>query len=123
MKKSMFVMKFLLLAFFSLYPFLQVKASTPKSVTCTRTEYREEYIPGTKSSPGYVRNYEIDVEIPCGGEKAKNIDDNDCSEGSVIGGLLGAGIALSSSRGKDRFWAVPAGGTAGALLGCQVDGG
>ena len=116
-------MKFFLLAFFGLYPFLQVKASTPKSVTCTRTEYREEYIPGTKSSPGYVRNYEIDIEIPCGGEKAKNIDDNDCSEGSVIGGLLGAGLALSSSRGKDRFWAVPAGGTAGALIGCQVDGG
>tara|TARA_A100000164_G_scaffold306255_1_gene282678 strand:+ start:222 stop:416 length:195 start_codon:yes stop_codon:yes gene_type:complete len=44
-------------------------------------------------------------------------------KGSVIGGLLGAGIALSSSRGKDRFWAVPAGGTAGALIGCQVDGG
>ena len=116
-------MKLFLLAFFSLYPFLQVNASTPKYVTCTRTEYREEYIPGTKSNPGYVRNYEIDVEIPCGGEKAKNIDNNDCSEGSVIGGLLGAGIALSSSRGKDRFWAVPAGGTAGALLGCQVDGG
>ncbi|MDC3084031.1 glycine zipper 2TM domain-containing protein [Prochlorococcus sp. AH-716-N14] len=117
-------MKFILLAFFSLYPFLQVKSSTPKSVTCTRTEYREEYIPGTgPSNPGYVKNYEIDVEVPCGGEKAKNIDDNDCSEGSVIGGLLGAGIALSSSRGKDRFWAVPAGGTAGALIGCQVDGG
>ena len=116
-------MKFFLLALFSFYPLLEVKASIPKSVTCTRTEYREEYIPGTKSNPGYVRNYEIDVEIPCGGEKAKNIDDNDCSEGSVIGGLLGAGIALSSSRGKDRFWAVPAGGTAGALIGCQVDGG
>jgi len=55
--------------------------------------------------------------------QAEKIDDNDCSEGTVIGGLLGAGIALSSSRGKDRFWAVPAGGTAGALIGCQVDGG
>ena len=116
-------MKFFLLALFSLYPFHQVNASTPKSVTCTRTEYREEYIPGTKSNPGYVRNYEIDVEIPCNGEKAKKIDENDCSEGSLIGGLLGAGIGLSSSRGKDRFWAVPAAGTAGALLGCQVDGG
>ena len=72
---------------------------------------------------GYVKSWVEDVEIPCGGESAKNVDDNDCSEGSVIGGLLGAGIALSSSRGKDRFWAVPAGGTAGALLGCQVDGG
>ena len=58
-----------------------------------------------------------------GGEKAQKIDNNDCSEGSVIGGLIGAGIALSSTRGKDRFWAVPAGGTAGALIGCQVDGG
>ena len=100
-----------------------MKASTPKSVTCTRTEYREEYIPGTKSSPGYVKSYEIDVVIPCEGERAQKIDENDCSEGSVIGGILGAGIALSSSRGKDRFWAVPAGGTAGALIGCQVDGG
>ena len=116
-------MKFLLLTLFTLFPIVNVNASTPKSVTCTRTEYREEYIPGTKSSPGYVKSYEIDVEIPCGGEKAQNIDDNDCKEGTVIGGLLGAGIALSSSRGKDRFWAVPAGGTAGALIGCQVDGG
>ena len=93
------------------------------SRTCTRNEYREEYIPGTKSNPGYVSNYEIDVEIPCGGSQAEKIDNNDCSEGSVIGGLLGAGLAISSSRGKDRWWAVPAGGTAGALLGCQVDGG
>ena len=116
-------MKVILLAIFSLIPFQQLLASPPKSVTCTRTEYREEYIPGTKSNPGYVRNYEVDVEIPCGGAQSQNTDDNDCSEGSVIGGLLGAGLAISSSRGKDRWWAIPAGGTAGALIGCQVDGG
>ena len=116
-------MKFVLLTVLSLMPFQQIFASTPKSVTCTRTEYREEYIPGTKSNPGYVRNYEVDVEIPCGGSQSKNTDVNDCSEGSVIGGLLGAGLAISSSRGKDRWWAIPAGGTAGALIGCQVDGG
>ena len=118
-------MKFYYLALlFCFSPIFQVNATTPKSVTCTRTEYREEYIPGTKSNPGYVKSYEVDVVIPCGGQnKAEKIDDNDCSEGSVIGGILGAGIALSSSRGKDRFWAVPAGGPAGALIGCQVDGG
>ena len=116
-------MKFFLLVILGFYPFFQVKASTPKSVTCTRTEYREEYIPGTKSSPGYVRNYEVDVEIPCGGNNAQKIDDNDCTEGSVIGGILGAGITMAGTRGKDRWWAVPAGGTAGALIGCQVDGG
>ena len=117
-------MRYLFLSLlFCLSPLPQLKASSPKYVTCTRTEYREEYIPGTKSNPGYVRSYEVDVEIPCDGKGAAKIDDNDCREGSVIGGILGAGIALSSSRGKDRFWAVPAGGTAGALIGCQVDGG
>ena len=116
-------MKAILLTIFTLMPFQQLLASTPKSVTCTRTEYREEYIPGTKLNPGYVRNYEVEVEIPCGGSQAQNADTNDCSEGSVIGGILGAGLAISSSRGKDRWWAIPAGGTAGALIGCQVDGG
>jgi hypothetical protein len=107
---------FYLALLFCLSPIHQVSATTPKSVTCTRTEYREEYIPGTKTSPGYVKSYEVDVEIPCAGHsKVEKIDNNDC--------LLGAGIALSSSKGKDRFWAVPAGGTAGALIGCQVDGG
>ena len=70
-----------------------------------------------------MKSYEVDVEIPCDGKGSSKVDNNDCKEGSVIGGILGAGIALSSSRGKDRFWAVPAGGTAGALIGCQVDGG
>ena len=116
-------MKLLLFAIFFISPFLQAKASTPTAATCTRKEYREEYIPGTQSSPGYVKNYVVDIEIPCAGEKAQKVDDNDCSEGSVIGGLLGAGIALSSSRGKDRFWAVPAGGAAGALIGGQGAGG
>ena len=53
----------------------------------------------------------------------KNIDDNDCKEGSIIGGVLGAGLTMSSTNGKDRWWAVPLGATAGSLVGCQVDGG
>ena len=56
-------MKLLLFAIFFFSPLLQAKASTPKASTCTRKEYREEYIPGTQSSPGYVKNYEVDVEI------------------------------------------------------------
>ena len=116
-------MKFFFLTLLTLMPFQQILASTPKSLTCTGTEYREEYIPGTRSNPGYVRNYEVDVVIPCGRSQTEYIDNNDCKEGSIIGGLLGAGLAISSSRGKDRWWAIPAGGTAGALIGCQVDGG
>ena len=116
-------MKLILLTIFSLMPFQQILASNPKSVTCTRTEYREEYIPGTKSNPGYVKNYMIEVEVPCGNSQSESSDTNDCSEGSVIGGLLGAGLAITSSRGKDQWWAIPAGGTVGALIGCQIDGG
>ena len=74
-------MKFLyLVLLFCFPPVVQVNATTPKSVTCTRTEYREEYIPGTKSNPGYVKSYEVDVVIPCGGQsKAEKTDDNDLS--------------------------------------------
>ncbi len=52
-----------------------------------------------------------------------NKDENDCKEGSIIGGVLGAGLTMSSTRGKDRWWAVPLGATAGSLVGCQIDGG
>jgi outer membrane lipoprotein SlyB len=52
-----------------------------------------------------------------------NQDTNSCLEGSVIGGLLGAGLGAALSRGDGRWVGVPVGGAAGALLGCQVDGG
>ena len=35
------------------------------SSKCKRTEYYEEYIPGNRSNPGYVRSYEKMLEIPC----------------------------------------------------------
>ncbi|MGC6482198.1 MAG: glycine zipper 2TM domain-containing protein [Synechococcus sp.] len=50
-------------------------------------------------------------------------DTNSCIEGSVIGGLLGAGLGAVLSRGDGRWIGVPVGGATGALLGCQVDGG
>ena len=101
------------------------------SRTCTRNEYREEYVPGTQSSPGYVKSWTETIEVPCDSAGAttvrqavpQNVDTNDCSEGTLIGGLLGAGLATTGSRGKDRWWAIPAGGAAGAMLGCQIDGG
>ena len=55
--------------------------------------------------------------------KQNNKDENDCKEGSIIGGVLGAGLTMSSTKGKDRWWAVPLGATAGSLVGCQIDGG
>ena len=36
-----------------------------KSRTCYRSEYREEYIPGTEDDPGYVRSWKETIEVPC----------------------------------------------------------
>ena len=100
--------------------------------TCTRNEYREEYIPGTRKDPGYVKKWEETVEVPCPGNVSTNnnnefdnneFDNNDCSEGKIAGGILGAGFATAISRGKDRWWAIPAGLVGGSMVGCQIDGG
>ena len=103
-----------------------------KSRTCYRSEYREEYIPGTEDDPGYVRSWKETIEVPCNDDTAKGrviretvveYDDNDCSEGTVAGGLLGGGLAGFMSRGKDRWWAIPTGILGGAMIGCEIDGG
>ena len=117
--------------------------------TCFKSEYREEYIPGTEDNPGYVKSWKETVEVPCEttptynsdpnpnvGTRSsssgtyrrhvtvyENVDTNDCSEGTVAGGLLGGGLAGFGSRGKDRWWAIPAGIVGGAMVGCAMDGG
>ena len=97
------------------------------SRTCTRNEYREEYIPGTRKEPGYVKKWEETVEVPCPGVSTTNaekeFDNNDCSEGTIAGGILGGGLATAISRGKDRWWAIPAGVIGGSVVGCEIDGG
>ncbi len=107
---------------------------------CFRTEYTEEYVPGTSKFPGYVKTRREKVRIPCRGRRyvpnyAPNpryeeqhpnvgrIDDNSCIEGSILGGILGGGAGAAASRGDGRLWAIPLGVVSGALVGCQVDGG
>ena len=109
----------------------ETQAGYTTSTRCTREEYREEYIPGTRANPGKVRYWTETIEVPCDAYGATvvkeavpgKIDDNDCSQGSMIGGLLGAGLTMSGTRGKDRWWAVPTGGVVGSMIGCQIDGG
>ena len=102
--------------------------------TCYRSEYREEYVPGTENDPGYVKSWKETVEVPCDPDDVAKgtkvyrktvveYDDNDCSEGTLVGGLLGGGLAGFGSRGKDRWWAIPTGIIGGAMVGCQMDGG
>tara|TARA_B100001250_G_C19228387_1_gene541114 strand:+ start:83 stop:463 length:381 start_codon:yes stop_codon:yes gene_type:complete len=105
----------------------QYQRGFSSSRTCTRNEYREEYVPGNRKEPGYVKKWEETVEVPCpdsssAKEKIK-YDTNDCSEGTIAGGILGGGLATAISRGKDRWWAIPAGVVGGSMVGCQMDGG
>ena len=114
--------------------------------TCFKSEYREEYVPGTENDPGYVKSWKDTVEVPCEDTPTyhrehnpnvgrstgtyrrhvtvyENVDTNDCSDGTVAGGLLGGGLAGFGSRGKDRWWAIPAGIVGGAMVGWAMDGG
>ena len=104
--------------------------------SCYRSEYREEYIPGTEDSPGYVRSWKETIEFPCDNNSARihrptrtvvenhyQVDDNDCSDGKIAGGLLGGGLAAAISRGDGRWWAIPTGIVAGSMIGCDIDGG
>ena len=115
--------------------------------TCFKSEYREEYIPGTEDNPGYVKSWKETVEVPCETTPTYNsdphpdvgrrssgtyrrhvtvyedVDTNDCSEGTIAGGLLGGGLAGFGSRGKDRWWAIPAGIIGRSMVGCAMDGG
>ena len=33
--------------------------------SCFKTDYREEYIPGTEDNPGYVKSWKDTIEVPC----------------------------------------------------------
>ena len=74
---------------------------------CYRNEYREEYVPGTSRSPGYVSSYKERVEVPCNREvyrrddapRRQNTDDNSCIEGSILGGIAGGGLGAAAEGG------------------------
>ena len=94
--------------------------------------YKEEYVPGTEFDPGYVKSTKETIEVPCSNDVAGSkvirstvveYDTNDCSDGTIVGALLGGGLAGFGSRGKDRWWAIPSGIIGGAMVGCQIDGG
>ena len=50
-------------------------------------------------------------------------DANSCMEGTIAGGLIGAGIGGVATLGNARCIGIPVGAVGGALLGCQIDGG
>ena len=105
------------------------------SRNCFKTEYREEYIPGTVDNPGYVRAWNETSEVPCRGDSNSltrggytkkttiEYDNNDCTDGKVAGALLGGGAGAAMSQGDGRWWAIPLGAVLGSRIGCEIDGG
>ena len=108
------------------------QAGYSASRDCFRTEYKEEYIPGTRDNPGYIKTYNETVEVPCDSrtsegriirETTVQYDNNDCTDGKIAGALLGGGAAAAMSRGDGRWWAIPLGVVTGSAIGCDLDGG
>ena len=103
------------------------------SKTCYRETYREEYIPGTKEDPGFIRTYNELIEVPCRNdvtsepiikrETVVEYDDNDCRDGKVAGALLGGAAGAAMSRDDGRWWAIPLGAVVGSKIGCDAAGG
>ena len=100
---------------------------------CFRYEYREDYIPGTSTSPGFVKSYKERVSVPCSTtssafsryqydsnpkiEYVNYVTSKNCNGSTTLGGLLGGGIAASLSK-KDAYgWAIPLGAVLGAGIG------
>ena len=107
-----------------------------ETTTCFKEQYREEYVPGTKDNPGYIKSWTDTIEYPCKRTKVRRTPDNihrtrtyeeydtnDCTDGKIAGALLGGGAAAARSRGEGRWWAIPLGAVVGGTIGCDIDGG
>ena len=103
------------------------------SKTCYRETYREEYVPGTREDPGFIKTYNELIEVPCRNDRYADpiikretvveYDDNDCTDGKVAGAVLGGGLGAAISRGEGRWWAIPLGAVVGSKIGCDAAGG
>ncbi len=100
-----------------------------RQTTCIKKVYREEYVPGTRKNPGYVRRYTERVKVPCNRhqpyrqQQQQSVDDNSCAEGAVLGGIAGGALGAGLSRNEGNLIGIPLGIVGGALVGCQIDGG
>ncbi len=100
---------------------------------CFRYIYKEQYIPGNSISPGYVKSYNEKVPIPCYRHRKvfnnyhltikpqtsymKNKSVPKCTGSTMLGSLIGGGIAASLSKSDAYSWSIPLGAVLGAGIG------
>ena len=63
-------MNFTLIALFTSFGLMPLQAGEyhpgySHTQTCYKSQYHEEYVPGTYSSPGYVKTSKNTIEVPC----------------------------------------------------------
>jgi len=103
-----------------------------RSQICSKTIYKEQYIPGTLENPGYVKSWKESVEVPCqkhahlhhhsqpnqsysiSNSNNQNLRCN--SARTTAGGLVGGGLAAALSKKNSYGWTIPL----GAVLGMGV---
>ena len=111
--------------------------------SCYKEVYREEYVPGTRASKGYVKSFSDTVEVPCTGNSWNSVNrphyhhhryyrphrrqvlvsrsyrtnGGSCSSWNTTrGGLLGGSLAAALSK-KDAYgWSIPLGTVLGMGL-------
>ena len=47
-----------------------------ETTTCYKEQYREEYVPGTADSPGYIKSWTDTIEYPCRRTRIERTPDN-----------------------------------------------
>ena len=114
--------------------------------SCYKQTYREEYVPGTRESQGYVKSFMDRVEVPCSKNvkvnyhhhhrptynysrtrynqrrndytiSRDNTSKSSCNSSRTAGGLLGGGLAAVLSNNDSYGWSIPLGAVVGLGVG------
>ena len=114
--------------------------------TCYKETYREEYVPGTRESKGYVNSFLDKVKVPCTPlakvhhhhhpitsykysrtgyyqptttyrVSSSNSYSSACRSSRATGGVLGGGLAAAVSKKDAWGWSIPLGAVIGLGVG------
>ena len=116
-------MKYFVMLSFLLFPASILAQQVNTYDVCTRSQ--EVYTPGGYDRYGNYFPGRVSVQtyqIPCNsGNQYYSNNSGGCRPGpTILGALLGGGVAASMSRGDGYAWSVPVGAAiGGALFGCN----